>query len=143
LSASLTALSLKADYGLSEGCFNGWMQFMGNAFPDNNCMPKFFYQARKSISQLGLASLKIECCMNGCKFALCFYIFHLCKHFTPNLSVENTTLEEKLKTHEELIHKSHEDSRLLREQLFQFMAKFSSNHLPPHLDPPLPPPPTT
>jgi hypothetical protein len=42
LSASLTALSLKAYYGLSEGCFNGWMQFMGNALPNNNCMPKNF-----------------------------------------------------------------------------------------------------
>jgi hypothetical protein len=42
LSASLTALSLKTDYSLSEGCFNGWMQFMGNALPNNNCMPKNF-----------------------------------------------------------------------------------------------------
>jgi hypothetical protein len=66
LSASLTALSLKSDYGFSEGCFNGWMQFMGNALPDNNCMPKKFYQARKTIAELGLASLKIECCVKGC-----------------------------------------------------------------------------
>jgi hypothetical protein len=58
-----------------------------------------------------------------------------------DLSAENTTLNEKLKTHEELIHQSQEDSRLLREQLFQFMAKFSlSHHLPPHSDPPPPPP---
>ncbi|WJX63018.1 hypothetical protein P8452_47949 [Trifolium repens] len=41
LPASLTALSLKAYYGLSEGCFNGWMQFMGNALPNNNS-----YEAR-------------------------------------------------------------------------------------------------
>jgi hypothetical protein len=40
LSASLTALNLKADYGFSEDCFNALMQFMGNALPDNNCMPK-------------------------------------------------------------------------------------------------------
>jgi hypothetical protein len=61
-----------------------------------------------------------------------------------DLSAENTTLKEKLKTHEELIHQSQEDARLLREQLFQYMAKFSSSHhLPPHSDPPPPPPPTT
>ncbi|CAK8537556.1 unnamed protein product [Lathyrus sativus] len=66
LLASLTTLSLKADYGLSEGYFNGWMQFMGNALPENNCMPKVFYQARKSIAELGLASLNIECCVKGC-----------------------------------------------------------------------------
>jgi hypothetical protein len=40
LSASLTALNLKADYGFSEGCFNESMEFMGNSLPDNNCMPK-------------------------------------------------------------------------------------------------------
>ncbi|CAK8579529.1 unnamed protein product [Lathyrus sativus] len=66
LSASLTTLSLKADYGLSEGYFNGWMQFMGNALPENNCMPKIFYQVRKSIAELGLASLKIEYYVKGC-----------------------------------------------------------------------------
>jgi hypothetical protein len=59
-----------------------------------------------------------------------------------DLSAENTTLKEKLKTHEELIHQSQEDSRLLREQLYQFMAKFSLS-LPPRSDPPPPPPPTT
>ncbi|KAJ1424649.1 Transposase-associated domain [Sesbania bispinosa] len=30
LSDSLTALSLKTDYGLSEGIFNGWVKFMGD-----------------------------------------------------------------------------------------------------------------
>ncbi|WJX29777.1 hypothetical protein P8452_18382 [Trifolium repens] len=59
-----------------------------------------------------------------------------------DLSAENTTLKEKLKTHEELIHQSQEDSRLLREQLYQFMAKFSLS-LPTRSDPPPPPPSTT
>ncbi|XP_045791816.1 uncharacterized protein LOC123886553 [Trifolium pratense] len=60
-----------------------------------------------------------------------------------DLSAENMTLKEKLKTHEELIHQSQEDSHLLREQLFQFMEKLSLSHLPPRSDPPPPPPPTT
>lgn len=66
LSASLTSLNLKADYGFSEGCFNALMQFMGNALPNNNRMPKKFYQAKKTVAELGLSSMKIECCPKGC-----------------------------------------------------------------------------
>ena len=66
LSASLKALSLKADYGLSEGCFNEWMQFMADALPDGNSMPKNLYHAKKSVAELGLACMKIECCPGGC-----------------------------------------------------------------------------
>ncbi|CAK8534903.1 unnamed protein product [Lathyrus sativus] len=51
-----------------------------------------------------------------------------------DLSAENNTLKEKLKTHEDLIHASQEDSRLLREQLFQFMKSFSAGHQPPRSD---------
>ncbi|XP_058767311.1 uncharacterized protein LOC131640986 [Vicia villosa] len=51
-----------------------------------------------------------------------------------DLSVENKTLKDKLKTREDLIRASQEDSRLLREQLFRFMETFSAGHLPPRPD---------
>ncbi|XP_058781747.1 uncharacterized protein LOC131655966, partial [Vicia villosa] len=51
-----------------------------------------------------------------------------------DLSTENNTLKEKLKTHEDLIRASQEDSRLLREQLFRFMESFSAGHQPPRPD---------
>ncbi|KAL2333752.1 hypothetical protein Fmac_014965 [Flemingia macrophylla] len=66
LSASLRALSLKTDYDLSEGCFNEWMQFMGDTMPDGNCLPKNIYQAKKTVAELGLSSMKIDCCPSGC-----------------------------------------------------------------------------
>lgn len=66
LSASLTLLSLKAEYGFSQGCFNALAQFIGNALPDSNTMPKNYYRAKKSIEELGLGCSKIECCPNGC-----------------------------------------------------------------------------
>lgn len=47
LSASLTLIGLKAEYSLSQGCFNALVKFIGNALPDSNCMPKSFYQAKK------------------------------------------------------------------------------------------------
>uniref|UniRef100_A0A151UIM5 Transposase n=2 Tax=Cajanus cajan TaxID=3821 RepID=A0A151UIM5_CAJCA len=66
LSASLRALTLKTDYGLSEGCFNEWMQFMGDIMPDDNRFPKNIYQAKKTVAELGLGSMKIDCCPSGC-----------------------------------------------------------------------------
>jgi len=66
LSASLRALSLKSEYGCSEGSFNGWMEFFASALPDGNHLPRNFYQAKKTIVDLGLASKKIDCCKKGC-----------------------------------------------------------------------------
>ncbi|XP_057436487.1 uncharacterized protein LOC130728921 [Lotus japonicus] len=66
LSASLKALSLKADYGLSKGCFNEWVKFMSDALPNGNCMPKNLYHAKKTVAELGLACVKIDCCPGGC-----------------------------------------------------------------------------
>ena len=67
-----------------------------------------------------------------------------------NLSAENMTLKDQLKTHEDLIRASQEESistreesrlareesRLLREQFQQFMERFSlgHSHLPPRSD---------
>ncbi|KAJ1432101.1 hypothetical protein SESBI_06735 [Sesbania bispinosa] len=54
LLASLTALSLKTNYGLFKGCFNGLVKFMGDAMPPSNCMPRNLYQAKTSVTELGL-----------------------------------------------------------------------------------------
>ena len=50
------------------------------------------------------------------------------------MSVENMELKEQLKTYEELIRSSHEESCLLREQFQKFMKSFSQghSHLPPY-----------
>ncbi|XP_058744612.1 uncharacterized protein LOC131634279 [Vicia villosa] len=64
------------------------------------------------------------------------------KTVISDLSVENNTLKEKLKTHEDLIRASQEDSRLLREQLFRFMESFSGGHQP-HRSAQNPSPPTS
>lgn len=60
-----------------------------------------------------------------------------------NLSDENKSLKEQLQSHEELIRASQEESRLVREQLLQFMESFSLSHpssLAPRPNPPQPPP---
>ncbi|XP_029128162.1 uncharacterized protein LOC109803761 [Cajanus cajan] len=58
------------------------------------------------------------------------------KNLVSNLSEENKTLKEQLKSHADLIRASQEESRLVREQLKQFMEMFSQSSRPPQ------PPPT-
>jgi hypothetical protein len=66
LSASMVALSIKSDYNMSQGCFNRMVQFMGDAMPSGNGMVPNFYQAKKSVTSLGLGVIQIDCCPNGC-----------------------------------------------------------------------------
>ena len=66
LSTSLHALSLKNDHNLSESCFNHWVEFMSDTMPNDNHMLRNFYQSKKSVAQLGLGCVKIDCCLNGC-----------------------------------------------------------------------------
>ncbi|XP_061336707.1 uncharacterized protein LOC133283812 [Gastrolobium bilobum] len=73
LSACLTALSLKTDYRMTEGCFNQWMKFVGDVLPKGHSMPKDFYNAKKSVKNLGLKGEKIHCCPTGC---MLFYKEH-------------------------------------------------------------------
>ncbi|XP_020227319.1 uncharacterized protein LOC109808653 isoform X2 [Cajanus cajan] len=58
------------------------------------------------------------------------------KNLVSNLSEENKSLKEQLQSHADLIRASQEESRLVREQLKQFMEMFSQSSRPPQ------PPPT-
>ncbi|XP_058784647.1 uncharacterized protein LOC131659476 [Vicia villosa] len=66
LSATIESLSIKSDYNISEACFNRWVDFIRKALPNENRMPKNFYNAKKSVEKLGLGCIKIHCCPNGC-----------------------------------------------------------------------------
>ena len=57
LSTSLTCLSLKFDYNMSEGYFNRMVQLMGDTMPKINTMVSNFYQAKRSVQKLGLGCL--------------------------------------------------------------------------------------
>ncbi|KAL2326330.1 hypothetical protein Fmac_025388 [Flemingia macrophylla] len=63
------------------------------------------------------------------------------RNLVSNLSQENKTLKEQLQTHSELIRASQEESRMVREQLRQFMETFSLG-LASQSSRPLQPPPT-
>ena len=60
LSATLATLSLKSDHNMSEKNYNEMMQIMGKVVPNDNNLPKDFYQAKKKVKELGLRCEKIQ-----------------------------------------------------------------------------------
>ena len=51
---------------MSQICSNAVMQLMKEACPSSNYAPSKFSDAEKLVRKLGLTSVKIDCCINGC-----------------------------------------------------------------------------
>jgi len=66
LSITLQMMCLKSDYNMSQGCFDRMAKLIKSSNPLENCVPNNFYEAKKLVSKLGLTSMKIDCCINGC-----------------------------------------------------------------------------
>ncbi|XP_038711782.1 uncharacterized protein LOC120005976 [Tripterygium wilfordii] len=66
LPAAVRLLSIKADYNMSQGCFDDVVHLMKETMPTDNRMPVTFYQAKKSVSKLGLGYQRIYCCPDDC-----------------------------------------------------------------------------
>ncbi|XP_038713445.1 uncharacterized protein LOC120007317 [Tripterygium wilfordii] len=66
LSVAVRLLSIKADYNMPQGCFDDVVHLMKETMPADNGMPETFYQAKKSVSKLGLGYQRIDCCPDGC-----------------------------------------------------------------------------
>ncbi|XP_052188767.1 uncharacterized protein LOC127799085 [Diospyros lotus] len=66
LSTAMRMLGIKADFNLSEQCYNAWVQLINELMPEGNRMPNDFYRTKKMVSKLGLGFQKIDCCVNMC-----------------------------------------------------------------------------
>ncbi|KAK1369544.1 hypothetical protein POM88_035636 [Heracleum sosnowskyi] len=66
LSAMACMLSLKSDHHLSETCYDETSQFIKSVLPEDNTCFDSFYNTKKHMAGLGLPSVKIDCCVNGC-----------------------------------------------------------------------------
>ncbi|KAK1377006.1 hypothetical protein POM88_033199 [Heracleum sosnowskyi] len=66
LSAMARMLSLKSDHHLSETCYDETSQFIKSVLPEDNTFFDSFYNTKKHMAGLGLPSVKIDCCVNGC-----------------------------------------------------------------------------
>ena len=50
----------------SEACYDQTSQFIKSIFPEDNTFLNNFYDTKKHMEGLGLPSVKIDCCVNGC-----------------------------------------------------------------------------
>ena len=66
LSAMARMLSLKSDHHWSEACFDQTSHFIKDILPENNTFLDSFYNTKKHMEGLGLPSIQIDCCVNGC-----------------------------------------------------------------------------
>ncbi|KAK1391118.1 hypothetical protein POM88_019296 [Heracleum sosnowskyi] len=66
LSAMAQMLSMKSDHHWSEACYDQTSQFVKGILPKDNAFLDSFYSTKKHMEGLGLPSIHIDCCVNGC-----------------------------------------------------------------------------
>ncbi|XP_057790299.1 uncharacterized protein LOC131007156 [Salvia miltiorrhiza] len=66
LSATIKLYNLKAKHGWSDSSFNDLLKLVKEMLPESNSMPFSLYDAKKTLSTLGLDYDKIHACPNDC-----------------------------------------------------------------------------
>ncbi|XP_021762993.1 uncharacterized protein LOC110727719 [Chenopodium quinoa] len=66
LSAILKLYNLKAGHGLSDQSFNMILELVKDMLPDDNVLPSCTYEAKKTLSVMGLPYERIHACSNDC-----------------------------------------------------------------------------
>ena len=66
LSAVISLVNLKARYRWSEKSFSSLLQVVHNMLPEENTLPKSYYQTKKILCPMGMKYQKIHSCPNGC-----------------------------------------------------------------------------
>lgn len=66
LSAILKLYNLKAAHGLSDVGFTGFLEVFKDMLPKENVLPGRTYEAKKTLSTMGLRYEKIHACPNNC-----------------------------------------------------------------------------
>jgi len=59
-------LSKKFTHNMSQACVNDVMIFFKESNQIENVIPSSFKKAKKLVVGLGLSSIKIDCCIDGC-----------------------------------------------------------------------------
>ena len=66
LKALVKLYNLKGKYGWSDTSFSDLLSFLVDMLPEYNTLPKCTYEAKKTLSALGLEYEKIHACPNDC-----------------------------------------------------------------------------
>ena len=64
LSVVLSLVNVKARYGWSDKSFTSLLQVVHNMLPEENTLPKSYYQAKKILCSMGMEYQKIHACPN-------------------------------------------------------------------------------
>ena len=66
LSVVLSLVNVKARYGWSDKSFTLLLQVVHDMLPNENMLPKSYYQAKKILCLMGVEYQKIHACPNDC-----------------------------------------------------------------------------
>ena len=66
LSAMLSLVNVKAKYRWSDKSFSSLLQVVHDMLPEDNNLPKSYYQAKKILCPIGMEYQKIHACPNDC-----------------------------------------------------------------------------
>ena len=66
LSVVLSLVNMKARYGWSDKSFTSLLQVVHDMLPEENTLPKSYYQAKKMLCPMGMEYQKIYACPNDC-----------------------------------------------------------------------------
>jgi len=66
LSMVLSLVNVKARYGWSDKSFSSLLQVVHDMLPEENMLPKSYYQAKKILCPMGMEYQKIHACPNYC-----------------------------------------------------------------------------
>jgi len=66
LSVAVRLLSIKSDWNISQAAMDSFIDLMSELVDPNIKLPGDFYKAKRLVSKLGLSSMRIDCCEDGC-----------------------------------------------------------------------------
>ncbi|XP_070010832.1 uncharacterized protein [Nicotiana sylvestris] len=66
LSVAVRLLSIKSDWNISQAAMDSFIDLMSELVDSNIKLPGDFYKEKKLVSKLGLSSMRIDCCEDGC-----------------------------------------------------------------------------
>ncbi|XP_059292245.1 uncharacterized protein LOC132045694 [Lycium ferocissimum] len=66
LSIAVRLLSIKADWNVPQGAMDAVIGLIHELVDPNLEIPENYYKAKRLVSKLGLSSMRIDCCENGC-----------------------------------------------------------------------------
>ncbi|KAM5561141.1 hypothetical protein ABKV19_021978, partial [Rosa sericea] len=66
LNGLIQTFNLKAKHGMTDACYSDMLIMIGGLLPEGNEVPASLYEAKKTLSQLGMEYEKIHACPNDC-----------------------------------------------------------------------------